>query len=143
MPRKSVASFILSWKWIAFLSALIAVSCLDQSEKLEVSGPYPSDTTVAVGGSVTFKVYGYCGEPCGTFNFQWKKNGADLSDTNGSGITGISGSNTTESGSTPALLTLTNIQLADSGSYTCLVDYPEIPDTKLSSVAHLRVVKAP
>ncbi|HAO98997.1 MAG TPA: hypothetical protein DCQ83_03015 [Fibrobacteres bacterium] len=118
------------------LAAIFLSSCFESPEELDVSGPVPSDTTIVVGGTLTLKVYAHCGGPCGTFYYQWKKDGVDLVD-------GGTDHNSSMYGSAGPELVLTNIQQADSGSYTCLVNYPEIPDTKLSDVSHLRVNAPP
>ena len=104
--------------------------CMDDVGKLSISGPYPCDTIVARGGIATFQVYGQCGEPCGGFGYQWKKNGADLSDAGPAIGAQISGS-------MEGILHLTNVQLTDAGSYTCLVTYGT--QAKISTAAILKV----
>ncbi|MCR4437305.1 MAG: immunoglobulin domain-containing protein, partial [Eubacteriales bacterium] len=64
----------------------------------------PLSQTVTAGQAVTFTVEAAGTEP---LNYRWKKGGADLTD-NGS----ISGAAT-------ATLTISNVQAADAGSYTC------------------------
>ena len=122
-------TFIIGFLFLAFLG-LSLEGCMDDVGKLSISGPYPRDTTVARGGVATFKVYGQCGEPCGGFGYQWKKNGATLSDAGPAMGAQISGS-------TEGTLHLTNVQLTDAGSYTCLVTYGT--QMKISTAAILKV----
>jgi hypothetical protein len=71
----------------------------------------PTSQTVGVGSTVTFSIDGSAQPP---YFFQWLKNGTDLTDG-----TTISGS--TISGSTNYVLTISNAQTNDSGTYWIVV----------------------
>jgi hypothetical protein len=86
----------------------------------------PQGLTVVAGNPATFTV---TASGSGTLSYQWRKGGVDLSD---GGII---------SGATTATLTLSNVQLADAGSYSVLVR--NAGGSLTSDAAVLQVVATP
>ncbi len=99
-------------------------------------GPLPSDTTVTVGGTFTYRAYYSCEGGCGGhLAYQWQKDGVDLVDSvlvdqDPVRFTGILGA-------TSDRLQLFNIQMADSGIYSVTIN-----DSLYHGSAHLAVTLA-
>ena len=131
--------FIVAFLFLAF-SGFSLESCMGGDYSLKIAGPDPRDTTVAWGGVATFRALGLCGEPCGSFNYQWKKNGVVLSDGKTSWGSTISGSSSVSSDG--SRFEIDNVQSADEGYYTCLLT-SAVGDSLLLSRASLLRVKKP
>lgn len=89
-----------------------------------VQHPSPSTQSQPVGGSATFSIVA----TGGNLTYQWRKGGANLS--NGARITGATG----------PILTITNLNQADAGSYDCRCTSC---NSLLSGAATLAVTVAP
>ncbi len=94
----------------------------------------PANPAIAAGGTATFTV-GTSGSP--TINYQWYENGTQLNNA-GHTATGAA----TVSGATSSTLTLTGVQDADNGSYTCTVSSTASLQSTNSAAATLTVQDA-
>jgi hypothetical protein len=92
----------------------------------------PLPQTVGLGGTATFTTYA----AGGPFTYQWQRNGANLTDG-----PSPSGSGAVISGSTSAVLTVSNAGVADSGAaYSVIVGNPTPNGSATSSTATLTVL---
>ncbi|MEA4846301.1 MAG: immunoglobulin domain-containing protein [Clostridiaceae bacterium] len=78
----------------------------------------PLNETKTVGDSVSFAVYAAGSEP---LNYQWRKDGASLTN-------GVSASGATISGTTTSTLNISGLQITEAGNYSCTIsnDYGNV-----------------
>jgi len=100
-----------------------AVSELTVTDRLAVTGPVPAESHILEGRDVTFTVTPFGG--AGTYSFVWMLDGNELSN-------GALPSGTVIEDADTAAIHLTNVQLAETGTFTCRVDDAS-PDPAVTS----------
>lgn len=110
-------------------TAMLAVAPAAEPAEIDTQ---PERQVVNVGETVTFMVEASGSEP---LFYQWRLNGVNLDDRPALSTRGVL------SGATTATLTIENVQLADAGDYTALVQ--NAVNTAESGTAHLTVFDPP